>query len=431
MTEDILEGKKELEGFSRFVLFQVIIIGVLWLADTFFYFFEQNIFNTYVTNVLNLGYLFITLMVGLSATVGLIMNFVWGIISDNTRSKYGRRRPFLLFSIIAGIGMILAAFSNNYILLIIFDVLLIGITANAVSVASRALIPDVAELEKRGRANGIVQAVSYLGLIFGLVIFILFEEDLGSTDPTVVLNTHILVLTIGGIVYLVSGVIGFFFIKERPTSELPPKKKFSTELKELIDISLLKNQKNFFRVIVATSIYQTGIGCVMAYLFPLLTDSELFPFGMVDLLMAIGIGFLSLVLGVILLGRLADKFGRKKFMPGVILLISIAFFFIPYSITSGGLILFIVLTPFLLLGLLGLNTIINAWAQDTLPDGKRGQFYGIFNITLTVPQIIGGIFGGLVAEIFTPIYIFIPGAIFFLISIPLFMIVKETLKMDK
>jgi MFS family permease len=82
----------------------------------------------------------------------------------------------------------------------------------------------------------------------------------------------------------------------------------------------------------------------------------------------------------------------------------------------------------MLLGLLGLNTIINAWAQDTLPEGKKGQFYGIFNITLTVPQIIGGIFGGLVAEIFTPIYIFIPGAIFFLISIPLFLYVKETLK---
>lgn len=431
MSDKAIKGKEDLEGFSRFVLFQVIIIGILWLADTFFYFFEQNIFNTYITNVLNLSYLHITLMVGLSATVGLIMNFVWGIISDNTRSKYGRRRPFLILSIVAGLGMILAAFSNNYILLLIFDVLLIGITANAVSVASRALIPDVAELEKRGRANGIVQAVSYLGLIFGLVIFLLFESELGSTDPKIVLNTHIVVLTVGGIVYLVSGVIGFIFIKEKPPSELPPKKKFSTELKELVDISLLKSQKNFFRVIVATSIYQTGIGCVMAYLFPLLTDPLLFPFGMEELLIAIGIGFIILVLGVIFLGRLADKYGRKKFMPGVILLISIAFFFIPYSITSSQVVLFIVLTPFMLLGLLGLNTIINAWAQDTLPEGKKGQFYGIFNITLTVPQIIGGIFGGLVAEIFTPVYIFIPGAIFFLISIPLFLYVKETLNVEE
>jgi MFS family permease len=430
MVDEILEGREELKGFSQFVLFQVIIIGVLWLADTFFYFFEQNIFNTYITNVLKYSDLYVTLMVGLSATVGLIMNFVWGIISDNTRSKFGRRRPFLLFSIIAGLGMILAAYSNNYVLLVIFDVLLIGITANAVSVASRALIPDVARLEQRGRANGIVQAVSYLGLIFGLVVFLLFQEDLGAADQSVVLNTHILVLTLGGIVYLVSGVIGFALIKEKPPSELPPKKNFSTELKELVDISLLKSQNNFFRVILASSMYQTGIGCVMAFLFPLLTSTT-FPFGMTDLLIAIGIGFILLILSVIFLGRLADKYGRKRFLPIVILVIAIGFFFIPYSIYEANLILFIVITPIMLIGLLGLNTVINAWAQDTLPEGKKGQFYGIFNITLTVPQIIGGIVGGLVSVTFDRPFIFIAGAIFFLISIPLFLIVKETLEIEK
>jgi MFS family permease len=428
LSDEIIKGKDKIKPFSRFVLFQVIIIGVLWLADTFFYFFEQNIFNTYVTNVLTLSDLFVSLMVGLSATVGLIMNFVWGIISDNTRSKYGRRRPFLLFSLIAGFGMILAAFSNNYILLVIFDVLLIGITANAVSVASRALIPDVAELEQRGRANGIVQAVSYLGLIFGLVVFLLFEADLGPpTSNTIILNTHILVLTIGGIVYMVSGIIGFIFIKEKPPSKLPPKKTFSTELKELIDISLLKSQTNFFKVILASAVYQTGIGCVMAFLFPLLTSTE-FPFGMIELLIAIAIGFVALILTVIFLGRLADKYGRKKFLPLVILLIAIAFMFIPFSIYTTNLILFIIVTPFMLMGLLGLNTIINAWAQDTLPDGKKGQFYGIFNITLTVPQIIGGVIGGIVSVNFGRPMIFIAGGIFFLISIPLFLIVKETLK---
>lgn len=427
MSEDSFAIKKELKGFSRFVLFQVFIIGILWLADTFFYFFEQNIFNTYVTNVLTLSDLFVSLMVGLSAAVGLIMNFIWGIISDNTRSKYGRRRPFLLFSIFAGTGMILASFSNNYVLLVIFDVVLIGITANAVSVSSRALIPDVVELEQRGRANGIVQAVSYIGLIFGLAIFLLFGDDLGSTNQAIVLNTHIFVLTLGGIVYLVSGIIGFAFIKEKPISELPPKKKFKTEIKELIDISLLKNQKNFFKVILASSVYQTGIGTIMAFLFPLLTSAT-FPFGMLDLLIAIAIGFILLILCVIFLGRLADKYGRKRFLPLLILLISIAIFFLPYSIYSANLIVFIVITPFLLVGLLGLNTVINTWAQDTLPEGKKGQFYGLFNITLTIPQIIGGVVGGLISVIFGRPYIFIGGAIFFLISIPLFLFVKETLK---
>jgi Na+/melibiose symporter-like transporter len=97
-------------------------------------------------------------MVSLSATVGLISMPLWGIASDNTRTKYGRRRPFLLFGIIAGFGMVLFSFAYllfgrtqiAFIWCLIIDVLLIGITSNAFLVAERSLIPDTIELEKEG-----------------------------------------------------------------------------------------------------------------------------------------------------------------------------------------------------------------------------------------------------------------------------------------
>jgi anaerobic C4-dicarboxylate transporter len=65
--EDKLDVEKieEPKEFSRFLLFQVIIIGILWLSDTFFYFFEQNIFNTYISNVLKLSDLHVSVMVSL------------------------------------------------------------------------------------------------------------------------------------------------------------------------------------------------------------------------------------------------------------------------------------------------------------------------------------------------------------------------------
>jgi len=326
--------------------------------------------------------------------------------------------------------MILYAYSQNYILCIIYDVLLIGITANAVSVASRALIPDVVDLKLRGRANGIVQAVSNVGLIMGLVIFLLSMDMLESSNYTVSLNGHITLLTMGGIVYAVAGLIGFALIKEKPVSELPPKKKFSEELKELINVELLTEQKNFFKVIVASAVYQAGVGSVMALLFIWILQD--LPFGTIELFIAIGVGFLFLFPTVIGLGKLADKYGRKKFMPIVVLAIAIAFFLIPMAQgPPANYILFLFLNPFLLLGLLGLNTLINTWAQDTLPEGKKGQFYGIFNITLTVPQIIGGLLGGLISVTFGRVNIFILAAIFFLMSIPLFMLVKETLEFEE
>jgi MFS family permease len=152
---------------------------------------------------------------------------------------------------------------------------------------------------------------------------------------------------------------------------------------------------------------------------------------MTELMIAIGVGFLVLFPSVIYIGKVADKFGRKKFFPPLILSIAIAFFLVPVAQFSASLILFIILTPFMLIGLLGLNTNMHTWAQDTLPEGKKGQFYGIFNITLTVPQIVGGIIAGAISEIFGRFNIFILAGIFFIASIPFFLLVRETLDVER
>ena len=133
------------KAFTGMLLRQVLLIGMLYMGDYLFFFFEQNYFNTYLDHVLYLPEFYISIMVSLSATVGLITMYIWGIISDNTRSKYGRRRPFLLLGIAGGIGMILYSLAfplfdqtpSAYLWCIIFDVIIIGVSSNAFLVAER------------------------------------------------------------------------------------------------------------------------------------------------------------------------------------------------------------------------------------------------------------------------------------------------------
>ena len=138
------------KGFSKFLKRQILLIGLLYMGDYLFFFFEQNYFNTFLDHVLFLPELYISVMVSLSATMGLIIMPIWGIMSDNTRSKYGRRRPYLLLGVVAGIAMIFYGFSWNYYLCLIIDVLIIGIASNAFLLAQRSLIPDTIEIEKGG-----------------------------------------------------------------------------------------------------------------------------------------------------------------------------------------------------------------------------------------------------------------------------------------
>ena len=425
--------------FSKFLRRQVLLIGLLYMGDYLFFFFEQNYFNTYLDHVLYLPELFIPIMVSLSATVGLISMPLWGIASDNTRTKYGRRRPFLLFGIIAGFGMALFSFAYllfgrteiAFIWCLIIDVLLIGIASNAFLVAERSLIPDTIELEKRGRANGIINSISYIGLLIGVAFLLLGNELFGIPDPRpgatgtiITQDGHFILLSFGGILFAIVGIIGFFFIKEKPVSELPEKKKFFTELKQTFNLTELKSHKEFFKILLARVIFQSGISSIMPFLFIFIFDQGL---GTLQLLLGIAIAFPWIFIATIYLGRLSDKFGRKRFVPISMIIVSMGYLLMPFA--SDNYILFIIGLPFVLIGVLSLITPLNAWSQDLLPEDKRGKFTGILNIVNTVSQIIGSFAGGIVATLFGISWIFVLGPVFFLASIPLFLKVKETVNL--
>ena len=422
--------------FGKHLLRQVILIGMLYVGDRIFFFFEQNYFNTYLDHVLFLPEIYISVMVALSATMGLIMMFVWGIFSDNTRSKYGRRRPYLLMGIIAGSGMIVFGLSQNFYLCLIIDVVIIGSASNAYLVAERALIPDTVEVEKRGRANGIINMVSYVGLLTGVAFLLLGNELFGIPDPrpgatgTIIPQEgHFILLSIGGIIFATVGIIGFIFIKERPAHELPEKKKFSQELKQTFNLKELKTQKEFYKMTLAYVVFQSGTGTVMTFLFLFIFDLGA---STLDLLLIVGTAFPIVFILTFYLGKIVDKYGRKKYIPLIIGIISLGFLPMPFTTigSSTNIILLLIFFPIVLVGLLALIAPVNTWAQDLLPEDKRGKFTGIFNIVETVSQIIGSLVGGIVATIFGIPWLFWLAPIFYIASIPLFLRVKETLTKD-
>ena len=430
------------KAFSGLLKRQVLLIGLLYMGDYLFFFFEQNYFNTYLDHVLYLPELYISVMVSLSATVGLITMFLWGMISDNTRSKFGRRRPYLLFGILAGAGMVLYGLgfplfgqsSTAYLWCVIIDVVIIGVCSNAFLVAERSLIPDTIEAEKRGRANGLINSISYIGLLIGVAFLLLGDLLFGIADPrpgedgTIITQEgHFILLSLGGIVFIIVSIIGFIFIKEKKVTELPEKKKYFSEMKQTFNIAELRTQKEFFKMLLAFVIFQSGISSVMPFLFIFIFDLGL---GTLDLLIGIVIAFPCVFVATIYLGKAADKYGRKKFVPMSIVIVSIGFCLMPFAGILADKILFMISLPFVLVGVLALVTPLNAWSQDLLPEDKRGKFTGIFNIVNTLSQIIGSFAGGIIATLFGIPWIFVLGPIFFLISIPFFLKVKETVELE-
>jgi len=439
MAEENLDYKY---GAAFYVIF---LIALMTAGAQFFGYMEAELLNTYIDHVLNLDLIFVGIMVSCSATMGLIFLFVFGVISDNTRSKkYGRRAPFLLIGGIgSGAGMIAFGFSPDFFWCFIFDVIIIGIFSNAFYAVSRILVADQIELEYRGRVNSLVSILSAVGIVAPVLLTLLANEffTVPNPDPLEtgnILNQegHILLLSIGGIFIICCGILGFFLIKDKiPVSELPPKKKFREELKITFNIEELKNQKEFFKLIIAMTIFMSGVSAMLSFLF-----NFIFSLGVktMELILIFAVAAPILIVTIIILGFSTDKIGRKPLILPTIIISSIGFFMMPFIANAPviDLTLMGLSMGLILVGLLGVMVPMNTWSQDLLPEGRKGQFFGIFNIVNTVSQIIGVLTASIVitsleGQISNPISaVFFVAPVFFLISIPFFLQIKETLQTE-
>lgn len=93
--------------------------------------------------------------------VALLAQALWGMLSDRSRSRFGRRRPFIFsgtlidFIFIVGIGLTAGLTGMTGFGALFVCYLLLQISTNMAHGATQGLIPDLVPEEKRGAFSGI------------------------------------------------------------------------------------------------------------------------------------------------------------------------------------------------------------------------------------------------------------------------------------
>ncbi len=154
-----------------------------------------------------------------SLMVALLVQALMGMLSDRNTSRWGRRRPFILFGSLADLVFIAAiGFSagltgmSGYYFLFGMAILL-QISSNTAHGAEQGLIPDVVPEDKRGRFSGI-KAVLEVPLPVILVAF--------------TVGKLIAAGNLWGGLFVAMGVLTFvmlitMLVPEKPLEEKPPK----------------------------------------------------------------------------------------------------------------------------------------------------------------------------------------------------------------
>lgn len=260
------------------------------------------------------GTFFYTEVVGLSMkaiAIGNIFYAVWdafndpisGYLSDRTRTKWGRRKPWLLASVPVFIISSIMFFSPPNALgtgtgLAIYFTVFLMLTETGNTIASvnyHSLLPELYRDEKeRNRANAIRQALQLVGMIIGVSLVPMITDKIGYQMTALILG----ILSGALILYSVLGC------KERED--------FSTTEQPGLWASLkaLGSNLNFWLVSVSHFFYQATSALLLAGIPFYIKYALELPDKMATFLSAAV--FVSAIPSMILWYKLINRFGALK-----------------------------------------------------------------------------------------------------------------------
>lgn len=210
--------KKELKlNYARtfYIGFAFFAILLIWqLYNHYSPLYLDALLKAKLTNEDHRWYI-IGIIMAMDNLFALFMLPLFGYLSDKTRTKYGKRIPYIVIGMILSI-LVFPLISVAYLLSSLWGVILamgaVLIIMNIYRSPSVALMPDVTPKPLRSKANGIINLVGYLGAILGGGISMIFK----FTDQN---NNYIVPSLIGSALMFIALVILIFKINENKILE--------------------------------------------------------------------------------------------------------------------------------------------------------------------------------------------------------------------
>ena len=226
-----------------------------------------------------------------------------GFLSDRTRTRFGRRKPWMLAGVPIFVLSSILFFSppSNFAsgtALAIYFIFFLMLTETASTISNvnyHSLLPELfRETEARNRANAIRQALQLVGMIIGVSMVPLIASAIDYQFTAVIMG----VLGGGFVIYSIMGY------KERDDFSKMPQPKFLDSFKAVA------GNRNFWCVAITHFFYQATAGLLLAgmpfFVMFALRESE----GMVAVLT--GAVFVTAIPSMILWYRLINRFGTLK-----------------------------------------------------------------------------------------------------------------------
>ena len=152
---------------------RTILIGLSFMSILAFWQFYDQVIPFLLEHTFKLGTFEANAIMSIDNILAIFMLPLFGTISDRTKTRLGKRTPYILFgTIVASLLLVFLGIleeSKNFWGFIIVLMLLL-ITMSVYRTPAVAYMPDVTEKPLRSKANAIINLVGYIGGIFATVV---------------------------------------------------------------------------------------------------------------------------------------------------------------------------------------------------------------------------------------------------------------------
>lgn len=199
---------------------RTILIGLGFMSILAFQQFYDQVIPFILENTFNLSTSVANNIMSIDNVLAVFLLPFFGMLSDKTHTKLGRRTPYILVgSIVASVAMcVLSVFQKqvNFIgFMIALMVLLVAVAAYRTPAV--AYMPDVTEKPLRSKGNAVINLVGYIGGIFSTVaMMFLLKSEINDAGEKVYTSgqSFVPIFLVVAAIMLISVLVMVFTVNE-------------------------------------------------------------------------------------------------------------------------------------------------------------------------------------------------------------------------
>ncbi len=362
-------------------------VGLVFFSTLMFW----EIYNKVVPLLLegfNLNNLETGIIMALDNILAVVLLPFIGIWSDKTKTKIGKRMPFIIVGIVGVvISMIFIPIASNGNSLILFITVLgfVLIFMSLFRSPGVSLMPDITPKPLRSDANAIINIVGYIGVVVALVLELIFFKQEGS---------NLTLFVVVAVVMLISLILVLLTIDENKLTNEAEEINKTIKEEVLEETKLTKEQKkSLFFILLSVAFWYIAFNAVETFASKYVIYNLKLKDGAFALpLMVAQVGAFAAFIPA---SVLAKQIGRKKTVILGVIIMLVAF---SVAIIHMPLFAYFIVFAFIGAGWATINVNSYPMALEMVGSNNVGKFTGLYYTFSMTAQIITPILAGFLID---------------------------------